>query len=312
MKALSANALLLLLLPLAGAAQGTLEVLPVQGNVYAIFGPGGNSTVQVGSDGAVVVDTQPAALSAKMLEAIKGISPKPIRFILLTNGTEQNSGGAANLAKAGHYIRVIDSIDPRGADTRAAIMAHLNVLNRMTADKVSSDLWPTDTYYVSQWAVFANNEAVQMFHIPEAQTDGDTIVFFRRSDVISAGRILDMTAYPRIDLKAGGGIAGIIEGLTTILDLAIPGEGQSGGTLVVPGRGRLCDETDVANYRDMIIVIRNRVRAMVKAGASLAEVQKSRPTFDYDPLYPNADFTGEMFVEAIYEDLSNQTNRKRQ
>ena len=92
------------------------------------------------------------------------------------------------------------------------------------------------------------------------RTDGDTIVFFRRSDVISAGGILDMTSYPRIDLKAGGGIAGIIEGLTRILDLAIPGEGQSGGTLVVPGRGRLCDETDVANYRDMVIVIRNRVR----------------------------------------------------
>jgi len=305
-KAFRASTLLLLLLPLAGAAQGTLEVLPVQGNVYAIFGPGGNSTVQVGSDGAVVVDTQPAALSAKVLEAIKTISPKPIRFILLTNGTEQNSGGAANLAKAGHYIRVIDSIDPRGADSRAAIMAHLNVLNRMTGDKVSSDLWPTDTYYVSEWAVFVNNEAVQMFHIPAAQTDGDTIVFFRRSDVISAGPILDMTAYPRIDLKAGGGIAGIIEGLSRILDLAIPGEGQSGGTLVVPGRGRLCDQTDVANYRDMVVVIRNRVRAMLEAGASLEQVKNSRLTRDYDPLYPNADWTGEMFVEAIYRDLNGK------
>lgn len=309
MKAL--NTLLLLFVPLAAAAQGALEVLSVQGNVYAIFGPGGNSTVLVGSDGAVVVDTQPAALSAKVLEAIKGISPKPIRFILLTNGTEQNSGGAANLAKAGHYIRVIDSIDPRGADSRAAIMAHLNVLNRMTDDKVSSDLWPTDTYYVAEWAVFVNNEAVQMFHIPEAQTDGDTIVFFRRSDVISAGRILDMTAFPRIDLKAGGGIAGIIEGLNRILDLAIPGEGQSGGTLVVPGRGRLCDETDVANYRDMVVVIRNRVRAMVEAGASLQDVKKSRLTRDYDPLYPNADWTGDMFVEAIYEDLSSKRSEQR-
>ncbi len=312
MRALTANLLLLLVLPLAAAAQGALEVLPVQGNVYAIFGPGGNSTVMVGSDGAVVVNTQPAAQSAKVLETIKTISPKPIRFIILSNGTDQNSGGAGDLAKAGHYIRVIDSLDPRGADSRAAIMAHLNVLNRMTGDKISSDLWPTDTYYVNDWAVFVNNEAVQMFHIPEAQTDGDTIVFFRRSDVISAGPMLDMTAYPRIDLKAGGGIAGIIEGLSRILDLAIPGEGQSGGTLVVPGRGRLCDETDVANYRDMVVVIRNRVRAMVEAGASLEQVKNSRLTRDYDPLYPNADFTGDMFVEAIYQDLSHRTNGKRQ
>ena len=311
MKALRANTLLLLLLPLAGAAQGALEVLPVQGNVYAIFGPGGNSTVQIGSDGAVLVDTQAASLSGKVLEAIEKLTPKKIRFIILTNGTDQHSGGAADLAKAGHYIRVIDSLEPRGADTRAAIMAHLNVLNAMTGAGVSSNLWPSDTYYVKDWALFVNNEAVQMVHVPEAQTDGDTIVFFRRSDVISAGGILDMTSYPRIDLKAGGGIGGIIEGLTTILDLAIPGEGQSGGTLVVPGRGRLCDETDVANYRDMVIVIRNRVRAMVEAGASLAEVKKSRPTFDYDPLYPNADFTGEMFVEAIYQDLSNRRNGKR-
>lgn len=295
----------------AALAQDTLEVLPVQGNVYAIFGPGGNSTVQVGSEGAVIVDTQPAALSAKVVEAIKGISPKPIRFILLTNGTEQRSGGGANLAKAGHYIRVIDSIDPRGADSRAAIMAHLNVLNRMTDDGVPSDLWPTDTYYVKDWSLFTNNEAVQMFHIPAAQTDGDTIVFFRKSDVISTGGILDMTSYPRFDLEAGGSIDGIIEGLSTILDIAIPGEGQSGGTLVVPGRGRLCDETDVANYRDMVIVIRNRVRAMVERGATLAEVQKSRPTLDYDPLYPNAAWTGEMFVEAIYQDLSGKRSRQR-
>lgn len=295
---------LLLLCGLALLAQDALEVLPVQGGVYALFGPAGNSTLQIGSDGVVVVDTQPAALSGKVLEAIETVSKKDIRFILLTNGTDQNAGGAANLAEAGHYIRVIDSIDPRGGDTRAAIMAHLNVLNRMTDDGVSSDLWPTDTYYVKDWALFVNNEAVQMFHIPGAQTDGDTIVFFRKSDVISTGGILDMTSYPRIDLAAGGSIDGIIEGLSTILDIAVPGEGQNGGTLVVPGRGRLCDETDVANYRDMVIVIRNRVRAMVEAGASLAEVQSSRPTRDYDPLYPNADWTGEMFVEAIYRDLS--------
>ncbi len=302
---------LLLALPFAASAQSDLEVLPVQGNVFAIFGPGGNSTVQVGSEGVVVVDTQPAALSAQMVEAIGHLSPKPIRHVILTNESDQSSGGAANLAKAGVYVRVIDSVDPRGGDSRAAIMAHLSVLDRMTDAGVPSDRWPTDTYYVGEWSLYVNGEAVQLFHIPAAQTDGDTIVFFRRSDVISTGGILDMTSYPQFDLKAGGSIDGILEGLNRILDIAVPGQGESGGTLVVPGRGRLCDQTDVANYRDMVTIIRDRVRAMVEAGASLEDVKKSRPTQDYDGLYLNPTWTGERFVEAIYQDLSSRSSKER-
>ncbi len=300
------SVLLLLVLPFAAWAQGDLEVLPVQGSVFAIFGPGGNTTVQVGSQGVVVVDTQPAALSAKVLEEIGRLSSKPIRHIILTNGTDQNAGGAAKLAKAGRYVRVIDSIDPRGADTRAAIIAHLAVLDRMAEAKIPSDSWPTDTYNTEEWSLFVNGEAVQLFHIPEAQTDGDTIVFFRRSDVISAGGIFDMTSYPRFDPRAGGSIDGIIEGLNRILDIAVPGENQEGGTVVIPGRGRLSDETDVANYRDMVTIIRDRIRSMVDKGASLEEVRKSRPTRDYDALYPNPEWTGEMFVEAVYRGLSKE------
>jgi glyoxylase-like metal-dependent hydrolase (beta-lactamase superfamily II) len=297
---------LLLFLQIAAAAQGDLEVLPVQGNVFALFGPGGNTTLQVGPQGVVVVEAQPATLSAKVLEAIGRLSTKPIRHIILTNGADQNAGGAATLAKAGRYVRVIDSIDPRGADTRAAIMAHLNVLNRMTEDKIPSDSWPTDTYNTEEWSLFVNDEAVQLFHIPGANTDGDTIVFFRRSDVISAGDLFDMTSYPRFDAQKGGSIEGIIEGLNRILDIAVPGENQEGGTVIIPGRGRLSDETDVANYRDMVTIIRDRIRAMVRKGASLQQVQESRPTRDYDALYSNREWTGEMFVEAVYRDLSKE------
>jgi glyoxylase-like metal-dependent hydrolase (beta-lactamase superfamily II) len=307
----AACTLLLLALPFVASAQSGLEVLPVQGNVFAIFGPGGNTTVQVGSQGAVVVDTQPAALSAQVLEAIGRLSSRPIRHIILTNGSDQNAGGAANLAKAGRYVRVIDSFDPRGADTRSAIMAHVNVLNRMTDSKVPSDSWPTDTYNTDEWSLFVNGEAVQLFHIPDAQTDGDTIVFFRRSDVISAGALFNATAYPRFDPKAGGSIDGIIEGLSRILDITVPGENQEGGTVVVPGRGRLSDETDVANYRDMVIIIRDRIRSMVAKGASLEEVSKLRPTRDYDGIYSNREWSGDMFTEAIYRDLSGRSNKDR-
>jgi glyoxylase-like metal-dependent hydrolase (beta-lactamase superfamily II) len=285
-------------------AQGEVIVLPAQGNVYILAGPGGNSAVQIGSEGPLIVDTQPAAMSARVLEAVRGLSPRPIRHVVLTSGGEQQAGGAAAISKAGRYIRVIDSIDPRGLDARASIMAHLNVLNRMSAGTTPSDSWPTDTYFTPEWSIFSNGEAVQLFHVASATSDGDTIVFFRRSDVVSTGAIFDATAYPRFDPDRGGSIAGIIEGLNRVLDLTIPGENQEGGTVVIPGRGRLSDETDVANYRDMVTIIRDRIRAMVGKGLSLDQVKRARPTMDYDGLFERrSDWTSDMFIEAIYRDL---------
>jgi glyoxylase-like metal-dependent hydrolase (beta-lactamase superfamily II) len=285
-------------------AQGDLTVLPVQGNVYALVGPGGNSTVQIGSEGPLLVDTQPAAMSARVLAAVRGLSPRLIRHVVLTSGGDQQAGGAATISKAGRYIRVIDSIDPRGLDTRASIIAHLNVLNRVSKGKAPSESWPTDTYFAPEWSIFSNGEAVQLFHVTAATSDGDTIVFFRRSDVVCTGAIFDTTGYPRFDPERGGSIAGIIEGLNRVLDLTVPGENQEGGTVVIPGRGRLSDETDVANYRDMVTIIRDRVRAMVGKGLSLEEMKRARPTMDYDGLFESrTDWTGDMFVEAIYHDL---------
>lgn len=293
----------------AGAAAadgpGELQVLPVQGNVFVLAGPGGNSAVQIGPEGPLIVDTQPAALSGKVIEAVGRLSARPIRHIVLTSGGDQQAEGAANLAKAGRYVRVIDTIDPRGLDVRASIIAHLNVLNRKSAANAPSDSWPTDTYFTPEWSIFSNGEAVQLVHIEAAHSDGDTIVFFRRSDVVSTGAIFDATGYPRFDPARGGSIAGIIEGLNRVLDITVPGESQEGGTVVVPGRGRLSDETDVANYRDMVTIVRDRVRAMVARGLSLEQVQQARPTSDYDGLFERrSDWTSEMFVEAIYRDLS--------
>ena len=288
-------------------AQGDLHVLPVQGNVFLLASPAGNTTVQVGPEGPLLVDTQRAAMSARVLEFVVTLSPRPIRHIVLTSGGEQQAGGAANLAKAGRYIRVIDSIDPRGIDARSSIIAHINVLNRMTVAKVPSESWPTDTYFVAEWSLFSNGEAVQLFHVPAAHSDGDTIVFFRRSDVVSTGAIFDAVGYPRFDPARGGGIDGIIEGLNRVLDIAVAGENQEGGTVVIPGRGRLSDETDVANYRDMVTIVRDRVRALAAKGLSLEEVRRAKPTSDYDGLYGAAgDWTSDMFVEAIYRDLGGR------
>ena len=293
-------------IPILLRAQAALETLPVQGSVYALMGSSGNATVQIGPEGPLVVDTQPAAGSEQVIAAIRALSPRPIRHIVLTSGDPQTAGGAASLSKAGRYVRVIDSIDPRGGDTRASIIAHLNVLNRMTAGGEASGSWPTETYLTPDWSVFSNGEAVQFFHVPAAHTDGDTIVFFRRSDVVSTGAVYDAEAYPRFDPASGGSIDGIIDALNRVIDIAIPGENQQGGTVIVPWRGRLSDETDVANYRDMVTIVRDRVRAMVKKGQTLEQVRRARPTADYDGLYVTPAWTADQFVEAVFRSVSTE------
>ncbi len=289
-------------------ALGELEVLPAQGNVFMIVGPGGNTAVQVGHEAVIVVDTQTAAVSGELLAVIANLSSKPIRHIVNTSADAEHTGGNEAVARAGTYVRLIDTFDPRGQRSDAGIVAHVNVLERMSAPtgaEVPAGAWPSDTYFTDEWALFANGEALQLFHVPEAHTDGDTMVFFRRSDVIATGDIYNTSRYPRFDAQTGGSLAGIIEGLNTILDITIPGENQEGGTVVIPGHGRLSDETEVANYRDMVTIVRDRVAAMISAGMTLEQVQAARPTRDYDGMYdePNG-WTAAMFVAAVYRDLA--------
>jgi cyclase len=289
-------------------AQPEIEVLPAQGNVFMIAGPGGNTTVQIGHEAVVVVDTQTPTVSDELLAAIAKLSPKPIRHVINTSADAEHTGGNEAVSRAGTYVRLIDSFDPRGQRSEAGIVAHVNVLERMsspTASETSSPAaWPSDTYFTGDWALFVNGEALQLIHVPNAHTDGDTMVFFRRSDVIATGDIYSTSRYPRFDAERGGSVAGVIEGLNRILDIAIAGENQEGGTVVIPGHGRLSDETEVANYRDMLTIVRERVAAMIDDGMTLQQVQAARPTRDYDGTYDEPDgWTAAMFVAAVYRDL---------
>jgi cyclase len=297
----------------AARAQADLEVLPVQGNVFVIVGPGGNAAVQIGHEAVVLVDTQTAAVAERVLGAIENLTSKPIRHIVVTSADADHTGGAEALSRAGTYVRLIDSFDPRGSSTQASIMAHVNVLSRMSAPTgstppVPSAAWPTDTYFTDDWALFVNGEGLQLLHVPAAHTDGDTLVFFRRSDVIVAGDIFVTTGYPRFDPERGGSIAGVIDGLNRILDITIAGENQEGGTVVIPGHGRLSDETDVANYRDMVTIIRDRIAALLEGGMTLEQVMAAKPTRDYDGIYAGSSRAGawsaDEFVTAVYRDLA--------
>ncbi len=231
-----------------------IHVLPVQGNIYMLVGAGGNITVQAGSDGVFLVDTMYAPLADKVVAAIRTISKGPIRYIVDTHVHGDHTGGNELLRKAGSTITGGNvSADIRDSAEGAQIIAHQNILNRMSAtkgpDTAPSAAWPTDTYLGDEKDIFFNGEGIQVIHIPAAHTDGDSIVFFRRSDVISTGDLFTTTNYPVIDLDRGGSIQGFIAGLQKIVDMIIPVYGQEGGTMVVPGHGRLCDLGDVIEYQ---------------------------------------------------------------
>jgi glyoxylase-like metal-dependent hydrolase (beta-lactamase superfamily II) len=191
------------------------------------------------------------------------------------------------------------------------IVAHENVLNRMTAPAAKGETpaatagAPNDEYFMPSKDFFFNGEAVVVYHEPKAHTDGDSIVFFRRSDVISTGDIFTPDNYPIIDLQRGGSAQGLIDALNHIIELAVPAKYQEGGTYIIPGHGRLCEEADVVEYRDMVTIIRDRMEDMIKKGMTLQQVKAAKPTLDYDTRYgaTTGFWTTDMFVEAMYKSL---------
>lgn len=295
-----------------------VHTLPAQGKVYMLVGAGGNITVQAGSDGVLLVDTEYAGLADKILAAVRKISDKPLRYIINTHYHADHTNGNEPLRKAGSTVAGGNVAGDLGAEASqgAQIIAHVNVLDRMSAPTgqqaaAPQGAWPTDTFIGSEKKLWFNDEGIEIIHIANAHTDGDSIVYFRKSDVISTGDLFVTTTYPIIDVAAGGTINGYIEGLNRIIDLIVPVYGQEGGTLVIPGHGRLCDLGDVLNYREMVTIIRDRVQDMIKKGMTLEQVKAAKPTFDYDPLYGSSTFwTTDRFVEAVYKTLSAGEKKK--
>lgn len=281
---------------------GRIHIVPASGNVYMLAGPDGNSTVQIGPDGVVVVDTMSAAMAPQLVAAIEALSPRRILQIVNTNA--DRTGGNEIVRRAGR--RITAAPQQVSIDQGVPVLAFETVLTRFTAQggKVPSGTWPSDTFFVERKDLYFNGEAIHVRHQPAAYSDGDIVVFFRRSDVVAVGDVFVPNRFPRIDLGHGGSIDGIVDALNRILELTVPEVNQEGGTMVVPAEGRLCDEADVAEYRDMVTIVRDRIQDMVGKGMTLEQVRAARPTRDYDPVYGTAEYTAEMFVEAAYRSLS--------
>ena len=285
----------------ATAPSGSVHVLPVQKNVYMIVTPSGNVTAQVGSDGVLLVDTGTADVAADIFTAVRTISDKPIHTIVNTHLHPDHTGGNIALVKMG-----------AGGPQPVRVMAHENTFNRMMEAAVAANTntpsaaMPMNTFFTPTRDFFLNGEAVILYHVAKAHTDGDSLVYFRGSDVVSVGDVFSPEFYPVIDAQNGGSVNGVIAALNRVLEITVPAKYQEGGTYVIPGHGRLCDEAEVVEFRDMVTIVRDRVADLIKKGQSLQQVKTERPTRDYDADYgaPSGPSTPDAFVEAVFRSLS--------
>jgi len=311
-----------------GRPQATdgLDVVQIRPNFYVIGGAGGNIVMQTGPEGVILVDSGSTENADKVLAAIRRVTDLPIRYIINTSMDPDHVGGNDRLARAG--LSILPGAVAAGAGLnddlvsnsgRASVLAHENVLTRMTAatgaQAIPFALWPTKTFAFRQYAMYLNGEGIQVIHMPAAHTDGDTIVFFRRGDVIATGDIIDTTRWPVIDIKRGGTVQGVLDALNRLMDLTIlnvPLQWQADRTFLVPGHGFVYDKLDLLEYRDAVTVVRDRVQAAIDEKKTLAQVKAANPTLGYRSQYgaDKGPWTTDMFVETIYNELAAKKGNK--
>ena len=328
----------------AATPPSTLRVLPIRGNVYMIAGAGANVTVSIGKDGVLLVDTGAASRTDALMEIVRALDrqvtasgmpmrscigvvqgctwwggsnllpttvgpppPKSIAGIINTSLDDDHIGGNEKLAMAGRTFGV-RNVTAAGVSIGAWIIAHENVASRLSPagqPKVAAAALPNEVYFGDDKKLnFFNGEGVVIEHVDAAHTDGDSMVYFRGSDVIAAGDLFSMADYPVIETANGGSIQGLVTAANKLLDMIVWEHMMEGGTIVVPGHGRLADVADVAYYRDMVTIMRDRVAALKGRGMTAAQVKNAKVTRDYDPRWGrNPKWTPDMFVEAIYNTL---------
>ncbi len=292
---------------------GDLEVVPVNKNIYMIPGDGGNVLVQVGVDGVVLVNAGAADGTDRLLATVKKITPLPIRYIIDTDGDADSAGGNSAIAAAGQSLYN----PPIGPG--ASILAFSTVLARVAQTPGYPDSgWPTEAFLSSQYSLIINGEPIVVFHQPTAHSDGDSFVLFRNSNVVDAGNVMDMSRFPVIDLAHGGSIRGEIDALDNLLQLAIAPaplvyDYNDNATAVIPAHGRVCEQWEVVDYRDMVVIITDTIADMMKRHMTLQQIEAADPAKAYEARYGSTTgpWTTNMFVAAVYHSLQAANAKKK-
>jgi len=291
------------------AQDGGLEAVKVRKNFYMLAGAGGNIGVQLGSDGIVLVNAGGPNTSEKVLAALKTLTDLPIRYIINADAGTDFVAGNEKLARAGYTI-FTNALGggaglPNGGG--ASILSHDSVLREMSKVKPAypSGALPNEAFFTPRKAIRMNDEGIEIFYQPSAHTSADSFVLFRASDVVVAGDVMDTTRFPVIDVASGGSIAGEIAALNRLIDLTIaptPYIYKDVGTYVIPGHGRVSEQMEVVDYRDMVVLVRDNVADLIKQGKALDQIKAARPALPYETRYGAAGATN-AFIESIYKSL---------
>lgn len=289
---------------------GSLHRYKVRGSVYMYVGAGGNTVVFTGDSGVMVIDPPGGGAAQELVDDIRWLTPEPIHWVMDTSAEPERLAGNQTVARAGVALEGGNDISA-AAEAGAKIFAHEGVLQRLSAGAGEPVGWPTDTYFMGTKDLFINGSAVQLIPVPAAHAVGDSFIFLRGTEVIVAGDVYTPDRYPKIDLANGGSIQGVLDGLNSLIRMTVAAFNAQGGTLVVPAHGRIGDESDVAEYRDAVTIIHDRIKDMIGKRMTLAQIQAAKPTFDYDVEY-GGEAAGRAFVETVYRSLtSGQTKNRR-
>ncbi|MBJ90645.1 MAG: MBL fold metallo-hydrolase [Woeseia sp.] len=259
-----------------------LSIHTVSGNVSYIEGRGGNIGLFTGDDGVFLIDDQYAPLTDKIVTAIRTLSNHPIRFLVNTHMHPDHTGGNENFGRMGTMI-----------------FGHDNVRTQMEIAGYAEQ--PPLITFSEDMSFHINGETVHVLKVPDAHTNGDAFVRFKGSNVVHTGDVYRTTTYPYIDVNNGGSFLGTIEALNLLIDIS------DSNTKIIPGHGGISNVDEVTAFRDMLVVIRDRVAKAIREGASLDQIQSGNLTAEYDERWDGSGRIGgsASMLAAVYQDLMN-------
>lgn len=271
-----------------------IKSIEVTKGIYMLTGSGGNMGLCVGQDATFLIDDQYAPLTEKIKSAVREITNEPIGFVLNTHWHGDHTGGNENLGEMGALIVAHDNVRARMSTEQ-----FMKAFNRTIAPSPKAAL-PVVTF--NDTVTFhLNDETIHAFHVAPAHTDGDSVIFFKNANVVHAGDLFFRARFPFIDLSAGGSFTGMIAASERLLELV------DDETKIIPGHGDLATKSDLREYRDMLVLVKERVAPLIAAGKTEAEVVAAKPLAD-SPSWGEGFMNADNFLKIVYQSLKSERN----